>query len=735
MKKFIRVGEKLSDIYINDVNISDFSIIIPACGAFRGPSNAPEWIKKGARILQSYIFKLTEVELPIYLDSYPLRTRGKIIIGDCLRDEVKETKYDNDEYCFEIKDHNIFFNGGKRGVLYGVYTFLEKYLGFRFFSADVERILYHRRIDLNDLQERYNPPFEYRELCDWNAWDPDFSVKSKINGNFVRKLREEDGYSVGFAGGFKGLVHTFSKLIDPAKYYKVEPELYAFDGKVRNPNGLCLTNDDTVDAIVEESINWLKEEIDPSLLSISINDANMTYCRCERCQKLLNEGYNDTDLLIDFVNKVSRKLHETYPNVNVETLIYHEMVTLPNKVNPDEDIVIRYCPHAYRKMPIEKLGEEYLKAKDNKLKQSYQTVVTIEEWSKKTNKMYIWDYPYNYYASNVIYPIWSSLLDNMRFFHDHHAKGMYINGQSDNASLDELLVYLLAKLMFNPLMEKEEFNRNIIEFLEGYYGNGYQYIKEYMDLSVKLSNDYFSNAASPLSIIPKENSELYISKGNQLLKAAYKLGDKGEKNRIKKLMLTIDYYDLLVNQEEAYKSNDEKMIKEYEKKYKNLYNNSRRFGISRLCENIFLPVVKNFKQPITETIFWELKGKAYQDRNNENYPRKMYLIIPTDGNMGEEKEIEILCRTNNENRRGYINTFTKGKFVSSGTNPKWNEYKDYKPIKLKGTVTNVYEISEKFGYPLDGLFLCYVPIEQKGIFIEMNEMDPGAYITFKEIEK
>ena len=305
MKKFIRVGEKLSDIYINDINISDFSIIIPACGAFRGPTNAPEWIKKGARILQSYVFKLTEVELPIYLDSYPLRTKGKIVVGDCFRDDVKEVKYDNDEYYFEIKGHNVFFNGGKRGVLYGVYTFLEKYLGFRFFSADVERILYHRRIDLNDLQERYNPPFEYRELCDWNAWDPDFSVKSKINGNFVRKLREEDGYSVGFAGGFKGLVHTFSKLINPAKYYKVEPELYAFDGKVRNPNGLCLTNDATVDTIVKESINWLKEEKDPSLLSISINDANMTYCRCEKCQKLLNEGYNDTDLLIDFVNNPS----------------------------------------------------------------------------------------------------------------------------------------------------------------------------------------------------------------------------------------------------------------------------------------------------------------------------------------------------------------------------------------------------------------------------------------------
>ncbi len=37
--------------------------------------------------------------------------------------------------------------------------------------------------------------------------------------------------------------------------------------------------------------------------------------------------------------------------------------------------------------------------------------------------------------------------------------------------------------------------------------------------------------------------------------------------------------------------------------------------------------------------------------------------------------------------------------------------------------------------PLDGLFLCFVPVEQKGIMVEVHKMDPGAYIVFKEIEK
>lgn len=733
---FIRIGERISDLYINQINISDFSIVIPACGAFRGPSNAESWVKKGARILQSYIYQLTTIHLPIYLDSYPLRTKGLIVVGDCFKDGAEDITYQDDEYQFQIKDNAVYFNGGKRGLQYGIYTFLEKYLGFRFFSCDVEKIIYQKTIHLNDFQERYNPPFEYREICDWNAWDPEFSVKSKINGNFVRELREEDGFGVGFAGGFNGLVHTFSKLVNPAKYFKAKPELYAYDGKLRNPNGLCLSNLETIETIAKEAITWLKEEKDPTLLSISINDANMTYCRCEKCQQLLNEGYNDTDLYIDFVNKVSRDIHKAYPDVKIEALIYHEMVTLPNVVNPDQDIVIRYCPQAVRKMPIEEAGELYKKNGDHRLKLSCQTVNTIKEWSKKTEKMYIWDYPYNYLSSNVIFPIWPSLLDNIQFFYKYHAKGIYINGQSDSAALNELTIYLLAKIMFNPLMSKAEYDAHIMEFLEGFYGRGYRYIKEYMDLSLSLSNEYFSSSATALDIIPKNNSEEYISKGTELLDKALSLArDKGEKNRIRKLKLTIGYYDLLVNQEEIYQSGDKSLITQYIHKYKRLYRDSIRLGISRISENIFLPVVKNFKQPFSETFFWELKGKAYQDRNNENYPRKMYILIPIDGELGETKEIEILCKSNNESCEGYINTFLGDRFVSSGINPRYQEFKDYRKIQLKGTITNAYQISEIFNMPLNGLFLCYIPIEQKGIFVEMNQMDPGAYITFKEIER
>ena len=736
MQKYIRVGQKLSKLKLNGISLSDFSIYVPAYGAFKGPCNAPEPIQKAARILQSYLYRLTDIRLPIYMDSYPLRTKGKIFVGGCYEDGAEKKTYNEDEYDFRLIGDSLYFDGGKRGILYAVYDFLEMYLGFRYFTSDVEKILYSPKIELHDFHHHFLPAFEYRELCDPNAWDPEFSVKSKLNGNFVRRLRKEDGGSVGFAGGFDGLVHTFSKLVKPSKYLVLKPELYAYDGKVRNPNGLCFSNPETLETIVKEALEWLDQEKEPSLLSISINDANMTYCRCPKCQERLNQGCNDTDLYLDFVNRVSEKIHETYPSVQIEALIYHEMVVLPNKIKPNPDIVIRYCPPATRGLPIEEAAALYQKTKDPLLEPSFRTVETIQKWAKMTEKMYIWDYPYNYFSSNVIFPVWPSLLDNMHFFYAHHAKGMYINGQGDHASFNELTTYLLAKLMANPTMSEAEYNTHLLEFLEGYYGEGYLYVRSYMELCLRLSKPYFTTFASPLEIIPEENSKRYLELGEKFLKQAYSLASsKGEEDRIAKLQLTLSYYDLLVNQEKAYASKDEQLIEEYVRKYKKLYRESLRLGVCRICENVFLPVVKNFRQPISETFFWEMQGKAYEDRNNERYARKLYLLIPVEGELGETKQMEILCRTNNENPRGYLSTYLHGAFVSASLCPKWNEEMSYEPISLKGTITNAYEISQKFKMPLDGLFLCFVPVAHKGIMVEVHKMDPGAYIVFKEIEK
>jgi len=72
----------------------------------------------------------------------------------------------------------------------------------------------------------------------------------------------------------------------------------------------------------------------------------------------------------------------------------------------------------------------------------------------------------------------------MKFFADHNVKGMLSQGNYNGkgADLNELKVYLLSKLQWNPYMSEAEYRYHMQDFLEGYYGDGWRYIKEYIDV-------------------------------------------------------------------------------------------------------------------------------------------------------------------------------------------------------------------------------------------------------------
>mgnify|MGYP000245007357 CR=1 FL=1 len=196
MKKFLRLGERLLPITLCGEDIGKFALVLHSTGSVKGPPEMPAWTEKAGRIFKEYIYLISGIELSVYYDIYPLKREHEILIGGTLRscDDTASISFDKEEYRFYTREGNLIINGGRRGILYGVYTFLEKYCGVRYLTDTVEKILDNEKIIIEEIEENYKPVFEYRELCDWNAWQSDFSVKMKLNGNFVRKLREEDGY-------------------------------------------------------------------------------------------------------------------------------------------------------------------------------------------------------------------------------------------------------------------------------------------------------------------------------------------------------------------------------------------------------------------------------------------------------------------------------------------------------------------------------------------------------------
>lgn len=738
MNKFLRIGEKLSEISVCGNDIAEYSIVFHSSASLRSPAMAAEYLEKSAAVLQNYIYKISGIEIPILYDRYPLKSDREILLGGTDReyDKTAGVNYGDDDYDVIVKDGLVVINGGKRGILYGVYSFIEQCLGVRFFTKDIEKVIYQEKIEITNYVDSQRPVFEYRDVCDWAAFDPDFSVKSKINGSFVRRLHSENGGSVGFAGGFKGLVHTFLHLVPPADYYKDKPYLYAFDNGVRNPGGLCMSEDETFNIVVATAFQWLDKEESPTLISVSVNDGEMAYCHCDKCEEKRKNGWNDTDILIDFVNRVQREIKKKYPNVSVETISYHGVSAAPNYVHPDKEVVIRVCSTGSRSLSFVEAAKLYQEKSIEKYKSSYDFVQRLKNYSEFTEKIYVWDYPYNYNQINCVFPIFRTLLDNVKLFVENNVKGVFINGETVSCDFTELKVYLLSKILYNPLMSEQEYYVHMDEFLEGYYGAGWKYVKEYIALSENLSGYYFYATSEPTLVIPEKNADEYIKTGKSLLQKAYSLSETaGEKRNIYKLILQVEYYDIYCFFDNVMENGTEQQKQDYISRNEKLYNGLRKLGITRVLENAFLPVVKNFRQSIKECSYWDADCVA-GDRNNENYAREIYVIIPVKGEIGERTDISFTYRTNNENDNGYLGAWNGEKIVDNDVNPTWCDFKDFKGISLKGgIITNVDAFSAKTGISLNDLRLNLIPRHVKGIIMRVKSMNAGAYLFVESPSK
>lgn len=80
--------------------------------------------------------------------------------------------------------NDLFLSGGgPRGVLYSVYTFLEKYAGCRWWSAAASTIPRRPTLVVGAIDEAYNPQLEYRHTSWFGSFDPEWASRNRLNGS------------------------------------------------------------------------------------------------------------------------------------------------------------------------------------------------------------------------------------------------------------------------------------------------------------------------------------------------------------------------------------------------------------------------------------------------------------------------------------------------------------------------------------------------------------------------
>ena len=393
-----------------------------------------------------------------------------LLVNENLKDDAFRVTSVIDE---DAGDYSLLIEGGNgRGILYGVYQFLEKYADVRFFTPDFEVCEPGDVTFPAGTLIDHTPVLALRQT-DWYNWISDSSkyawaAKNGVNlmSGWRESWGEEFGGSLTYAPSM--FVHTIGKL---AELDSPSPTLIA------NP---CLTDENIYQTVLKNVRSVLAQNPDAKILSVSQND-NHGYCKCENCAAIEAEEGSPAGTLLRFVNRIANDIAADYPNVTIDTLAYQYTQKPPKITKPAPNVCIRLCSiSCHFTHPLTKSSCSACSAFCDALK----------GWSEICENIYIWDYTTNYSYFLATFPNFHVLRENMKLFADHNVKGVYEQGNASGPSgeFGELRAYLIAKLLMNPYMSKTEYYAHMDEFLAAYYGDGWEYIRKYIDAYTRYAN-------------------------------------------------------------------------------------------------------------------------------------------------------------------------------------------------------------------------------------------------------
>ena len=506
--------------------------------------------KRAATELQTYLQKICGKKLPIVADSTaPVET--EFVIGKTNREgkgyTIDRGRLGEDGFQIKKAGKRMVIAGGSRGTLYGVYDFLERYLGCRFYAKNVEKVptVKPEAFKLPDTMNVTEiPALEIRGLGWYNAYSPDIASKLRVNDPLMGFTYPDASYGVRPKYAKDMTVHTFGKLLETRLFY-IHPEYFCLNDingkKVRTDKQLCLTNPEVLKIVTENVKKALREDPAATTISVSQNDV-IAPCICDNCAKIDAEEGSHAGTLIRFVNAVADAIKGEFPQITVETLAYFYTAD-PPKTKPRDNVSIRLCT-------ARNCCSHPFETDDHDTTNTFRK--NLEGWAKLTDNLLLWDYTTNFNYYLMTFPNLRALAPNIQYLHKNHVKGIFAQGnfQSENGEFGELRSYLLAKLMWNP-----QANVDVIinDFLEGYYGAGWKYIRRYIDTfhDLTASRHLTSTIAnSPEAILPMDHVKIknFVSEAAEWWQAAEKAVSGAQKERVNRSSLQFLFYRQVVTE-------------------------------------------------------------------------------------------------------------------------------------------------------------------------------------------
>ena len=458
---FCAAAVQASEIVIAErARKAEYSIVVPG-----EPSPSERY---AAEELRDHLKKLVGTELAIINGE----NAGKAVF-------IRITKLDmpNADDAFSLRadaSGNVFIEGGRRGVLYGVYELLETYGGIGWYASWYTHI---PRKDVFSLPAK----LDVRETSAiaqrtpyWRDVKGDFAARVRANGGFQQLGAKHGGRSFGFGGGL-GICHTFERLLPTKEYFAAHPEYFSYRKKkgkrVNKPTQLCLTNPDVLKLVTSNVLSRIRSDPGQLCYGVSQND-NCNYCECEKCSAVDAEEESTAGTMVRFVNAIAEAVEKEFPGKIIETLAYEYTRKPPKKTKLRHNVMPCLCTSGVDfSVPVRESRHEGTK----------KFLEDINGWGAQTKHLYIWDYTVNFRHYPHIFPNIRALQGNLKLFRDNSTIGILAQGDYTgyHASFGELKAWLMTKWMWNPDLPLEPL---LDRFFTGYYGKAAPLAREAFDL-------------------------------------------------------------------------------------------------------------------------------------------------------------------------------------------------------------------------------------------------------------
>ncbi|KAA0006622.1 MAG: DUF4838 domain-containing protein [Thermoplasmata archaeon] len=524
-------------------------------------------IRHAAEELAHYLEEITSADFEITND--PNIDKKLIIIGrnntltEAIEDKMEFSSIIADGFKIMAHDGNIYISGKiDRGTLYGVYYFLDVYLGVKWLSPDFEVVPKKNTLKVDAMNDLQNPRFLYREIFSMDTDDAYFRQHNRLNGCRGETHREYIEYPPEINTWSRYAPqgeHNFQDVVSAEYYYG--GQILTMEEAVREEaaqyfiNKIASHGTEPWYSFSQEDCGWIPDDVSKAFAK-------------EHCGKL-------SAPVVDLVINVTERVRKVYPDAHLSTLAYQWSFEPPCDMAVPPYVMIELAPIDAN------FGYSYNDTHNSMIYSAFNG------WSEMASSLAIWDYITNFQNYLQPWPNIYAMCQNIKYLSSIEPMKVYFGEgayNTEGAEFAELRAWIASRLLWDP---NQNYKELIDEFCDYYYGQASPYIKEY----IELLHHAFLQSNEKLRVKQPITSNYlsldFIKRADELMAKADGVAEGIYKKHVHEVRIGVDMTILL--REHLYKAEAEERGETWhhdEKRKERFREYVKEANISYYCEDL-----------------------------------------------------------------------------------------------------------------------------------------------------